>query len=85
MDFLGKEQQSDVMFYPSGAVVLQLKHVHRVVDSAAIMVKLDITCQSLQPNLQTGDRDAPVRTHEDRRVSLILLSSTENLCLENAR
>lgn len=35
---------SDVMFYPSGSVVLQLKYVHRVVDPAAIMVKLDVTC-----------------------------------------
>lgn len=40
-----------VSMYLPRARVLQLKDIHGVVDSATIVVKLNISCQSLYSNL----------------------------------
>lgn len=45
-----------VSTYLSGACVFQLKDIHRIVDSATIVVKLNISCQSLYSNLKIEEK-----------------------------
>lgn len=70
------------MSYPSWSIILQLKHVHSVVDPSAIVVKLNITCQSLQPDLHTeGDRNTKiVSVMEQQLMHLMGLLQEEHQC-----
>lgn len=47
---------NSVSMYLPRACVFQLKDIHGVVDSATIVVKLNVPCQSLYSNLQMEEK-----------------------------
>lgn len=69
--------------YLPWAIAFQLKHIHCVVDSPAIVVKLNVACQALDANLnvQNDERTPMKRILCHKRFYISIKATPVSFCL----